>query len=173
MVGRGVIQGDLGDIEQTDVAPTIAALLGAAAPSATQGRILTAALEMTVEQRTEKLVSMAHQRIALGNLYLSSIGQGELSDVAPGDAAVAQSSIDVQNYESAAQLASYAIDQVDSEMNSPPRNVYSERSYRRVFAVVASFFPFTVYSKRCAYCSVIRRRVYPGVPNHSSDGART
>ena len=150
MLGKGVVPGDLGDIDQTDVAPTIAALLGAAPPSATQGHILTDALEMTVEQRTEKLVSVAHQRIALGNLYLSGIGQGELSDVAPGDAAVAQSSIDVKNYESAAQLASYAIDQVDSEMElAAEKRLLSERSYRRIFSIVAILLPlYLVYSKR-------------------------
>ena len=150
MVGKGVIPQDLGDIQQTDVAPTITALLGAAPPSAAQGHILMDALDMTVEQRTEKLVSMAHQRIALGNLYLSSIGKGELSDVAPGDAAVAQSSIDVRNYESAAQLASYAIDQVDSEMElATEKRLLSERSYRRIFAVVAILIPlYLVYSKR-------------------------
>jgi hypothetical protein len=152
MVGKGVIPGDLGDIDQTDVAPTIAALLGAAPPSATQGHILLDALEMTVEQQTEKLVSMAHQRIALGNPYLASIGAGELSEVAPGDAAVAQSSIEVQNYASAARLAGYAIDQVDSEMRlATEKSVLSARGYRRVFAILAIVLPlYFVYLKRSA-----------------------
>ena len=150
MVGKGVVPGDLGDIEQTDVAPTIAALLGAAPPSASQGHILLDALDLTVEQRTEKLVSMAHQRIALGNLYLASIGQGALSDVAPGDAAVAQSSIEVRNYDSAARLALYAIDQVDSEMEiATEHRLLAERAYRRVFAVIAVILPlYLVYRKR-------------------------
>lgn len=150
MVGKGVVPGNLGDIQQTDVAPTIAALLGAAPPSATQGHILLDALDLTVEQKTEKLVSMAHQRIALGNLYLASIGQGPLSDVAPGDAAVAQSSIEVRNYDSAAQLALYAIDQVDSEMEiATEQRLLSERAYRRVFAVLAVILPlYLVYRKR-------------------------
>jgi len=150
MVGKGVVPGDLGDIEQTDVAPTIAALLGAAPPSASQGHILLDALDLTVEQRTEKLVSMAHQRIALGNLYLASIGQGALSDVAPGDAAVAQSSIEVRNYDSAARLALYAIDQVDSEMEiATEHRLLAERAYRRVFAVIAVMLPlYLVYRKR-------------------------
>ncbi len=150
MVGKGVVPGDLGDIQQTDVAPTIAALLGAAPPSAAQGHILLDALDLTVEQKTEKLVSMAHQRIALGNLYLDSIGEGPLSDVAPGDAAVAQSSIEVRNYESAAQLAQYAIDQVDSEMEiATERRLLAERAYRRVFAVLAVILPlFLVYRNR-------------------------
>lgn len=150
MVGKGVIPGDLGDIDQTDVVPTIAALLGAAPPSATQGHILMNALQMTVEQQTEKLVSMAHQRIALGDLYLASIGAGELSEVAPGDAAVAQSSIEVQNYASAARLAGYAIDQVDSEMElATQKSLLSERGYRRVFAILAIILPlYLVYLKR-------------------------
>lgn len=150
MVGKGVVPGNLGDIQQADVAPTVAALLGAAPPSATQGHILLDALDLTVEQKTEKLVSMAHQRIALGNVYLDSIGEGPLSDVAPGDAAVAQSSIEVRNYESAAQLAEYAIDQVDSEMEiATERRLLAERAYRRVFAVVAVILPlYLVYRKR-------------------------
>jgi len=149
MVGKGVIPQDLEDMNQVDVAPTIAALLGAAPPSATQGHILRDALEMTLEQETEKLVSMAHQRIALGNLYLASIEQGQLSDVAPGDAAVAQSSIEVQNYESAAQLSAYAIDQVDSEMEiAAEKRLLKERNYRRIFAVVAIILPlYLVYRK--------------------------
>jgi MFS family permease len=150
MAGKGVVPGDLGDVNQADVAPTIAALLGAAPPSASQGHALLDALDMSVEQRTEILVSMAHQRIALGNLYLASIGAGELSDVAPGDADVAQSSIEVQNYDSAAKLASYAIDQVDSEMQVATEKILiAERNYRRIFAVIAVILPlYIVYRKR-------------------------
>ncbi len=150
MVGKGVIQGDLGDIEITDVAPTITTLLGAAPPSATQGRVLMDALEMPLEQKTSVLVSLANQRIALGNLYLASIDAGQLSDVASGDAAVAQSSIEVQNYESAAQLASYAVEQADSEMEiATEKRLLEERNYRRVWALLAILLPlYLVYRKR-------------------------
>jgi len=69
--------------------------------------------------------------------------------VAPGDAAVAQSSIEVQNYESAAELSSYAIDQVDSEMEiATEKRLLKERNYRRIFAVVAIILPlYLVYRK--------------------------
>lgn len=150
MVGKGVIAGDLGDIEITDVAPTVTTLLGAAPPSATQGRVLADALEMSLEQKTSVLVSLAHQRIALGNLYLASIDAGQLSDVASGDAAVAQSSIEVQNYESAAQLASYAVEQADTEMEvATEKRLLEERNYRRVWALLAILLPlYLVYRKR-------------------------
>jgi len=150
MVGKGVIAGDLGDIWITDVAPTVTTLLGAAPPSATQGRVLADALEMSLEQKTSVLVSLANQRIALGNLYLASIEGGQLSDVAPGDAAVAQSSIEVQNYESAAQLASYAVEQADSEMEvATEKRLLGERNYRRIWALLASLLPlYLVYRKR-------------------------
>ncbi|MGB9593368.1 MAG: hypothetical protein ACPL7R_04440, partial [Anaerolineae bacterium] len=86
----------------------------------------------------------------------------------PGDAAVAQSSIEVRNYDSAAQLAQYAIDQVDSEMEiATEHRLLAERAYRRIFAVLAVILPlYLVYRKRSvrvvflAFAALVSLAVY-------------
>jgi hypothetical protein len=50
MVGAGVKPGQYGDIQMVDVAPTLAALLGANIPAASQGRVLVEMLDFNSNQ---------------------------------------------------------------------------------------------------------------------------
>jgi hypothetical protein len=50
MVGAGVKPGQYGDIQMVDVAPTLAALLGANIPAASQGRVLVEMLDFSSDQ---------------------------------------------------------------------------------------------------------------------------
>lgn len=116
MAGGRVAPGSREEVEQTDVAPTIAALLGTAVPSAAQGKILFDALLMDEAESTEKWVSWSQQRVELADVYLESIGREPLSQAAKGDAEVAYSSLLVRNYGSARRLAEFAIQGADAEM---------------------------------------------------------
>jgi hypothetical protein len=116
MVGGRVAPGTRDEVEQTDVAPTIAALLGTAVPSAAQGQILFDALLMDEAESTEKWVSWSRQRVELADVYLESVGQQPLSQAPKGDAEVAYSSLLVRNFGSARRLAEFAVLGADEEM---------------------------------------------------------
>jgi hypothetical protein len=138
MVGQGVRPGDYGPIEQADIAPTIAALLGTAIPSAAQGRILFEMLDIGPEQRAKKAVALAQQRVALGDLYLRSLASEALSEAAHGDIQVARSTLDIGNYESAFQLADFARERVDAEMEEARAHRLAEERYHRLPLTLAA-----------------------------------
>jgi hypothetical protein len=138
MAGGRVATGSREEIEQTDVAPTIAALLGAAVPSAAQGEILFDALLMDEAESTEKWVSWAQQRVDLADVYLESIGRQPLSTATKGDAEVAYSSLLVRNFGSARRLAEYAIQGADSEMSKGRSQRLDTQQRRRIPFVVVS-----------------------------------
>jgi hypothetical protein len=116
MVGARIAQGSHHDIRQTDIAPTVAALLGLAVPSAAQGDILFDTMTLDEAESTEKWVAWSQQRVELSSLYLESIGQEPLTDAARGDAAIAYSSLLVRNYGSARRLAEFAVRESTKEM---------------------------------------------------------
>jgi hypothetical protein len=66
MVGTRIQPGTHDQVDQWDIAPTIAALLGLAVPSAAQGEILFDALAMDEAESTEKWVSWSQQTVELG-----------------------------------------------------------------------------------------------------------
>jgi hypothetical protein len=87
----------------------------------------------------EKLVSLASQRVHMGNVYLGSIGRGSVSETAEGDMLVAVSSIQVENYDSAVRLASLAIQQSDQEMlDGRQSRIESERESRGFSVALAA-----------------------------------
>jgi hypothetical protein len=138
MVGESVRAGDYGVVAQTDIAPTIAALLGTPVPSATQGNMQVDMLRMNVVDTAEKLVTLATQRVRMGNVYLGSIGRGGLSQTAEGDMLVAVSSLQVKNHSSAAELAALAVRQADQEMTQArDSRVRAERT-RRTMPIAAA-----------------------------------
>jgi len=116
MVGARIAQGSRDGIRQADIAPTVAALLGLAVPSAAQGDILFDSMVLDEAESTEKWVSWSQQRVELSSLYLESIGQAPLTEAARGDAEVAYSSLMVRNYGSARRLAEFAVSESTREM---------------------------------------------------------
>ncbi|TEU11309.1 MAG: hypothetical protein E3J21_23975 [Anaerolineales bacterium] len=150
MVGPGVVPGDYGHIAPGDVAPTVAALLGTAVPSASQRPIRFDMLHMDELQRAVKQVTQAQQRVELGQVYLRIIGAGTLSETAEGDALVATSSLQVKNYTSAYTLGELAVQQIDKEMEQArTRHIQDERVQRRIVALVMVLAPlFLLWWKR-------------------------
>ena len=150
MVGPPVVPGDYGRIAPGDVAPTVAALLGTAVPSAAQRPIRFDMLRMDEVPRAVKEVTQAQQRVKLGQAYLHSIGSGTLSETAEGDALVATSSLQVKNYTSAYTLGELAVQQIDKEMEQGrARRIQGERITRRIVALVVILAPlFLLWWKR-------------------------
>jgi hypothetical protein len=150
MVGENVRVGDRDEISAMDVAPTIAALLGMPFPRVTQGQVRTDMLRMDRVDEAEKLVSLASQRVHMGNVYLGSIGRGSVSETAEGDMLVAVSSLQVENYDSAVKLAALAIQQSDYEMaTSRHSRIVAERGRRALpLAVVAVVVIWIVWYNR-------------------------
>ncbi|MGQ9493786.1 MAG: alkaline phosphatase family protein [Anaerolineae bacterium] len=150
MVGQNVTPGNRGTLSQTDIAPTIAALLGAPMPNIAQGLVRTELLKMEPVDRAEKWLALAHQRFRLGSMYLYSIGRGLLSENVQGDMQVAYSSLQVKNYESAAQLASLSVRQADLEMARARRTrLWKERTQRAIpFALFILFPLWLTWRKR-------------------------
>lgn len=114
-VGAHIKAGDYGLIQQADIAPTIAALLGSPIPSASQGNILFSLLALNDVQRATKAIALAKQQRELGLVYLNTIG-GELSEAALKDAQVARSSLEVKNYDNAFRIAYLAAQQAQHDM---------------------------------------------------------
>jgi hypothetical protein len=136
MAGGRVAPGSREEIAQTDVAPTIAALLGIAVPGAAQGEILFDALVMDEAEDTEKWVAWSQQRVELAEVYLESIGQEPLSQAPRGDAEVAYSSLLVRNFGSARSLAEFAVQGADAEMaKARNQRLATEQRRRLLFAV--------------------------------------
>jgi hypothetical protein len=143
MAGPAVVPGDYGHIAPGDIAPTVAALLGTAMPSAAQRPIRFDMLRMDKVQRAVKQVTQAQQRVELGQAYLRSIGSGTLSETAEGDALVATSSLLVKNYQSTYTLGELAVQQIDKEMEQArARHIQGERVQRRIGPLVAILAPF-------------------------------
>jgi hypothetical protein len=142
MVGPAVVPGDYGHIASGDVAPTVAALLGTAVPSAAQRPIRFDMLRMDELQRAVKEVTQAQQRVTWGQAYLRSIGAGPLSETAEGDALVATSSLQVKNYTSASTLGELAVQRIDQEVEQArARRIQSERMQRRIVALAVILAP--------------------------------
>ncbi|MFN3741438.1 MAG: alkaline phosphatase family protein [Anaerolineales bacterium] len=85
VVGAGVRPGHYGDVQQVDIAPTVAALLGISLPASTQGRVLTEMLTLT-EQETRLIQALEWaQQERLLRAYLQAIGAPLRIPVFSGD----------------------------------------------------------------------------------------
>jgi hypothetical protein len=88
LAGAGVKPGSYGAVQQVDVAPTLAALLGANIPASAQGRVRTEMLALTPEQTAVIEQATAAQQNALAQAYAGAIGR-PVSVAPAGDAVTA------------------------------------------------------------------------------------
>jgi hypothetical protein len=156
IAGKGVTPGDYGTLNQTDLAPIIATLLGTPIPSAAQGHVPTHMLPMEIQDKAEKLLALAEQRLRISNIYLYSVGRGTLTQTAEGDLLVAQSSMAVKNYESAAELATLSTEQTEREVAAARRSRLQAERLARAPIVAAAvlvplWFAWVRRSKRLAW----------------------
>lgn len=118
MIGENVVPGNYSDISQTDLAPTIATLLGLPVPTFAQGRILFELLHLTQTERATAQVALTRQRVALTEAYLSQIqGPGAaLPEQLLADLNRAQRALVDNNLSGAFQLAVLAQREADAQM---------------------------------------------------------
>ncbi|MGB3906513.1 MAG: alkaline phosphatase family protein [Anaerolineae bacterium] len=74
IAGEGIRPGSYPQVEQADIAPTVATLLGIAVPTHNQGQPLFDLLDMPLLVRAERAVDVARQHQLLYGQYLSDIG---------------------------------------------------------------------------------------------------
>jgi hypothetical protein len=74
LVGAGVKPGDYGDVQMVDVAPTTAALLGAAIPATSQGRVLNSMLALDPAVSAGLTAAEETQQKQLFEYYTRAIG---------------------------------------------------------------------------------------------------
>ena len=145
VAGEAVWPGDYGALNQTDLAPLVATLLGVPIPSASQGTVPMHMLRMELMAEAEKILALASQRLRVANIYLYSIHQGTLTQTAEGDLLVGQSSLAVKNYESAAELGVLAIEQVERETTRARSDrIRNGRLVRAPLAAVAILVPLWI-----------------------------
>jgi len=141
-VGDPILPGDYGTIDEADVAPTVAAIVGAPVPRLSQGVVRFEMLRTDVTKRAQVELDVAQQRRDFAALYLASIGRDSLSETAQGDVDVAQSSMEVGNLESAYGLARIAADRIDQEVaQAREQRIQAERRLRLPVAVAAVAVP--------------------------------
>ncbi len=75
LVGAGVRPGPYGDVNMVDVAPTLAALLGAGIPASSQGHVLADMLLISGERRAFVEGALRQQQAQLVEHYQAAIGQ--------------------------------------------------------------------------------------------------
>jgi hypothetical protein len=75
LVGAGVRPGHHADVQMVDVAPTLAALLGANIPASSQGQVLTQMLDLSPDQQQAIERALEAQQSQLVELYQAAIGR--------------------------------------------------------------------------------------------------
>jgi len=93
LAGAGIKPGSYADIQMADIAPTLAALLGANIPASSQGQVLEEMLQLPAETRAALPEAARSQQAALLQAY--SIAIGESAPAVPGgDVAAYQAALE-------------------------------------------------------------------------------
>ncbi len=74
LAGKGVIPGVYGNVNMTDIAPTLAALLGTSIPASSQGHVLIDMLALSPERKTLIQNALINQQSQLFSDYTKAIG---------------------------------------------------------------------------------------------------
>lgn len=124
LIGEHIIPGDYSDIHQTDIAPTVSALLGLPPPALARGRILFETLELSEQDRAAIQLSLARQRIDLARAYLAQIQStpAPLPDQLVTDLRQAERTLIAKNPDGALQLGLLARQEADARINAAKSN---------------------------------------------------
>ena len=95
VTGPGVKSGEYGVIDQIDVAPTLAALLGLPIPAESQGAIRFEMLDIEMPLQAQKAIALAGEQIRLSDAYLRASELGALSGTLIQIVEVARSAWDI------------------------------------------------------------------------------
>ncbi len=130
LVGQGVVPGEYSPVHQTDIAPTIATLLGTRLPAANQGRPLLEMLAVSAKERAFILQKLAEQRIALAT-QMAVVA--DVPYTPPETVSKMGRFFDAENYSGAEQLALLLVSQTDDALDAIRRQPQT-RSQRFRFA---------------------------------------
>lgn len=146
IAGPGVKPGDYGTIDQTDIAPTLAALMGLPIPAESQGTIRFEMLDMEAPLQAEKAMALADQQVRLSDTYLRAIEpfdwaqgkQGSASGRPAQALSVARSAWAVNNVQGAYEIARQSDEDARQEMTAGrAARIANEREERLWIAVAA------------------------------------
>jgi len=94
LVGAGVKPGHYGDVNMVDVAPTLAAVLGANIPASSQGHVLTQMLRLSPDQQRQIQGALEEQQSQLVDLYQAAVGRPVTVESGEDVVAVHQSTLE-------------------------------------------------------------------------------
>lgn len=132
MLGATVIPGTYSPVQQIDLAPTVAALLGQPYPTHTQGRPLFEMLQVDERLEAQAWVRLARQRFRLLDLYTAYLGEPAPN---PESLSRTQNFLENQNYNGASQLAQQLVTQTDAEIDRL-RTVYRHQGWPGRLALI-------------------------------------
>jgi hypothetical protein len=118
MTGPNIIPGGYSPVQQIDLAPTVAMLLGTRLPAIAQGRPLYEMVHLEEETLTRGYLQLATQKVALGDAYLRVVSQSRLSQAIDQDLDRAQQAMLSGNQAGALELSELISREVLAEMAS-------------------------------------------------------
>ncbi|HRV91418.1 MAG TPA: alkaline phosphatase family protein [Anaerolineae bacterium] len=159
MNGYGLTSGQYSVIAQTDIAPTVAMLLGLPAPHQAQGRILFEMLNLSLEHQTLAQIALTRQRLTLAERYLASIQgpEAHLPDSLFTDIEQAANNLAENNINGALQLALLTQKSADAAMAAARHNMIQGARWPRFLAAVVLAFSwfFVLWRRRNAHAGLI------------------
>lgn len=151
VIGQSIVPGSYSDIHQTDIAPTVATLLGLGIPLANQGRILFELLRLEERSQAQAQLALAQQRLPLAKAYISQIEglPAALPETIPAGLERAQSALAAGNISGAFQLALLTQQETDAFMLAARnRQVAAGQWLRLIVALLVLLVWFTVMWRR-------------------------
>jgi hypothetical protein len=137
MIGQNVVSGVYSPIQQIDIAPTAAALLGTRLPTVAQGRPLYEMVSLNEEALSRGQLQLATQKVALGDAYSKVMGKNGLSQAIHQDLEGTQKALLDGNQAGALELASLISEEVMAEMaSSKAARIQNERVPRLVITAL-------------------------------------
>jgi hypothetical protein len=136
MVGEYVVPGIYSPVDQVDVAPTIAALLGTRLPTSAQGRPLYEMLRLDEDSLTQGYLVLASQKVTLGDAYRLVMGATGMDETSRQDLLNAEQSLQAGNRAGAQELAKLVSEEATAEMASAKSARIAQAKLPRFGAVV-------------------------------------
>jgi hypothetical protein len=168
MVGKNVVPGNYSPVEQVDVAPTIAVLLGLSLPAANQGRPLLEMLQISNRDKAEILLILVKQRFALVEAYLRAVGLSSPEGLDANDISRAEEFFEHQNHAGTVQLAQLIVDQTDETMQQAKAYQLDREQRPRLWASIGFLAVFLLFIIRqrselwteALFCGIVIVAVY-------------
>lgn len=145
MVGQGVVSGEFGTIDQTDIAPTIAVLLGTAIPAAAQGAPRFEMLQISEKLRAEKALAAGAQHLGLAEAYLGVFPDGELENTISDEREslrIAQTTDELGNHADGFKLAFPTVSVINETLAQlRAERIAAEQGHRQWPALILTLLP--------------------------------